>query len=373
MINIKSDTLATKYRPKKLSEFIGQNEVRNKVKGILATQQIPTAIMIIGPSGVGKTTLSRLIVRYLNCDTGDAEGDCNSCRLMDENQHPDYDEVNGSESGNIEKVRSLIKQARLSPRFSMRVICVDEVQRASHAAFQALLKPVEETPENTLWIFCTTDPEKIPKALMGRCIILSLGLPSKTEIAKRVYRIAKEEEFEWITKNACLKIAESSAGHVRNAIQTLQSISAYIKGSDEKITAKKLDTLIDNISLEVSDIDTDKLVLRLLAGIYGADTRLVNKVILDTSDYYNLISRALNAHYHILGINEVGRHKNLWETKFNRALNAALKDRGYNSELAYRVHSELTSLMSRLKEFTIDGQHLCIQYLIPLCQVFESD
>ena len=145
-------TLALRYRPKRLSEMVGQSEAVATVQGYLDREAAPNAFMLVGPSGTGKTTMSRLIARHLNCDDLSACEKCESCKAMDRGNdgHPDYTEVNGAESGGVDTIRALIETARYRPTYNLRIIHIDEVHRSTNAAMNSLLKPLEEPSLQTL-------------------------------------------------------------------------------------------------------------------------------------------------------------------------------------------------------------------------------
>ena len=260
MSDIKTnETFALKYRPKKLEELAGHKQIISGIRGMLKAKDVPNAFMLVGPSGTGKTTISRMIARYLNCETMDACGKCDSCKAMDDLSSMDYVEVNASESGNIETIRKLIESSSFRPRGRFRVIFLDEVHRLSMQAANALLKPLEEPPEHTLWILATTDPDKIPnsKAVCGRCTQLILNKPTREEIAERLISIAKDAKLKWVKEKYALDIAEASGGHVRDAVQILQAVNTAIRGHDGKPSKKEIKQMVSDLSVKTVDLDTE--------------------------------------------------------------------------------------------------------------------
>ena len=121
-----NETFALKYRPKKLEDLAGHKQIISGIRGMLKAKDVPNAFMLVGPSGVGKTTISRMLARYLNCETMDACGKCDSCKAMDDLSSMDYTEVNASESGNIDTIRKLIESSSFRPRGRFRIIMLDE-------------------------------------------------------------------------------------------------------------------------------------------------------------------------------------------------------------------------------------------------------
>lgn len=362
-----NETLALKYRPIKLEDLAGHKQVISGIKGMLKAKDVPNAFMLVGPSGVGKTTISRMIARYINCETMNACGKCESCKSMDDLSSMDYTEVNASESGNIETIRKLIESSSFRPRGRFRVIMLDEVHRLSIAASNALLKPLEEPPEHTLWILATTDPDKIPnsKAVCGRCTQIVLNKPTREEIAERLIAIAKDARLKWVKEKYALEIAEASGGHVRDAIQILQSVNTAIKGMDEKPTKKEIKQMVSDLSVKTVDLDTEKTTLNILIGLYTNDARRLQKAILDVDDYTPVINKVLALNYYLLNKLLVSKHSKIWETKVNRALYDYLLDNGMpDVKLVALVHKSLTQLKSEMSSYVVDGDHLLTAYLM---------
>ena len=172
--------------------MIGNPAEVTRLKGILASKKIPNAMLFIGATGVGKTTLARIFGYYANCVTHNRCGKCASCSVGI-NSHPDIKEMNAGEARGIDDIRALIDHARYKPRHNFRIIIVDECQGLTPQAFNALLKPTEDPPGHTIWIFCSTNPEKIPSTLLDRCTIFNLRIPQREEIAKRLTVICEKE------------------------------------------------------------------------------------------------------------------------------------------------------------------------------------
>lgn len=166
------ENFATKYRPRQFADIAGQMASLHKIEGALCSGKIPRTILISGPYGTGKTTIARLIARYVNCVYGpkgccaDGAGlgsTCPSCQMFDgpDPQHPDYMEANCGDARGIDATREMAGIANLSPRFKYRVLVLDEAQELTKQAASVLLKPLEEPPASTIWIICTTAKDKI--------------------------------------------------------------------------------------------------------------------------------------------------------------------------------------------------------------------
>ena len=350
-----SDTLALRHRPRTLDEVVGQEHVKKTLAGVFKSERVPNAFMLFGTTGVGKTTLARLIGRYLNCAKRNACGKCESCKNMNAGAHPDYLEVNASEAGNIETVRKLIESARYIPSFRLRIFMLDEIHRASHAAIQALLVPVETPPSKTLWIFSTSEPSKIPngKALIGRCQILSLRTPEKKDVATRVMEVGKREGMKWLTEKAAATAAEYSGGHVRNALQILERASLTVEGSSKTPKPKEIAKLMEDVSMEASGDDMDVLAFQLLLGIYKKDAKKAVEACLNAPDPVTLLGRAVFVNSNASMLHLVGKHEKLWRSKAVMALQNAVKK---NKTLEM---SQITVELLKIREelFTMGQNH----------------
>lgn len=365
-----NETLALKYRPKKLEDLAGHANIISGIKGMLKSQEIPNAFLLVGPSGVGKTTISRMLARYLNCETMNACGKCESCKAMDDLSHMDYTEVNGSESGNIDTIRKLIESASFRPRSRFRIIMLDEIHRISAPAANALLKPLEEPPEHTLWILATTDPDKIPnsKAVCGRCTQIILNKPTREEIAHRLMDVAKDAKLKWVKESYALNIAEASGGHVRDALQILQSVNTAIKGYDGKPSKKEIKQMVSELSVKTVDLDTEKTTLNILVAIYTNDAARLQKAVLDVEDHTQIINKVLMLNYYLLNKLLVGTHEKIWETKINKALYNYLSDKGMPPvSLVAEVHKSLVNLKAEMATYVVNGEHLLTSHLMGYC------
>ncbi len=268
------ESLAVKYRPKRIADLVGQDHIATQFTGMLKKGRIPHGILVSGESGVGKTTVSRMIAGYVNCQTPNEDyspcGTCISCKHGKE--HPDLMEVNAADSRGIDDVRALIQSAKNMPTMGKhKIILLDEVHMFTVQAFNALLKSLEEPPARTLWILSTTNPEKIPKTIIGRCHNFSLKRISEDMLVRRIYKIAKLEGVDFKTDIeggvAVLKaIAGLAGGQMRDSISMLENALFAINSGD----AIDVKTLIEKY-VTTNEADVEKAAAEILISILKAN------------------------------------------------------------------------------------------------------
>lgn len=285
-----SESLAVKYRPHRITHLIGQPHVVTQLKGMYKSKKFPAAFLIEGQYGGGKTTVARLIHSMLNCEKGTICGKCSSC-LMGTKGHPDLINVNAGKDGKVDDIRNLVRSAEVAPMFNKKIIVVDEAHKLTGAAAEALLVPIEEPTPNTVWILCTTNPEKMLSTIRSRCLKLSMKPIEPSDIISRLSYIAQQEGHDLSAlpdANEILElIADFSNGSMRDAISLLESVLYAVASGDDFTKENVLKSFVEN-----TEVDLDKAAVSLVAASLNNDIKGAIRAIKKTANVRGLVSKS---------------------------------------------------------------------------------
>ena len=243
-------SLYRKYRPEVFADVVGQEHVEKTLINAISEGAVAHAYLFCGPRGTGTTTSARLLAKALLCESaqnGQPDGTCPQCLEIAQGTHPDVFELDAASRTGVDNVREeIIGRVGFAPtRGRFKVYIIDEVHMLSTAAFNALLKTLEEPPEHVVFVLCTTDPHKVPETIQSRCQRFDFRRFSVEEIVGYLERISKGEGFEY-EPEALEFIAAKSAGGMRDATTALEQVGVYTEG---KITLDEATRMFGQIDI----------------------------------------------------------------------------------------------------------------------------
>jgi DNA polymerase-3 subunit gamma/tau len=224
------EVLARKWRPRTFDDVVGQDHVTRTLAHAIEQDRIAHAYLFIGPRGIGKTTLSRIFAMALNCEKGPTMqpcGECDSCKGVTLGADMDVIELDAASNNKVEDIHNVIEQVQFAPTHSrFKIFILDEVHMLTPAAFNALLKTLEEPPPHVKFIFATTEGDKVLPTIISRCQRFDLRRISIGDIMRRLRFICNAEGIT-ITDDTLLAIARGSKGGLRDALSALDQLIAF--------------------------------------------------------------------------------------------------------------------------------------------------
>jgi DNA polymerase-3 subunit gamma/tau len=279
---------ARKYRPQRFEEVVGQEHITRTLQNAITGKRLAQAYLFVGPRGVGKTSSARILAKALNCLANKGEptdnpcGSCDACLEIAEGRSLDVIEIDGASNNSVESVRTLRENAAYAPaRGPYKVYLIDEVHMLSTAAFNALLKTLEEPPEHVKFLFATTEAQKVPATILSRCQRFDLRRLTPELIAGHLLHIAANERIS-LDPSAASAIARGADGAMRDAESMLDQVVAFC-GT----------TIVEADVQSVFGFTPRETVLELVSALLAQDTPAALAVVKDQAEAGKDLARLL--------------------------------------------------------------------------------
>jgi DNA polymerase-3 subunit gamma/tau len=268
--------LARKYRPRNFTEMVGQEHVVQALTNALVQQRLHHAYLFTGTRGVGKTTVSRILAKSLNCQGADGQGGitaepcgvCQACRDIDAGRFVDYTELDAASNRGVDEVQSLLEQAVYKPvQGRFKVFMIDEVHMLTNTAFNAMLKTLEEPPEYLKFVLATTDPQKVPVTVLSRCLQFNLRPMAPETVFEHLTQVLAAEQLS-AEPLALRLLARAARGSMRDALSLTDQAIAFGNGQLQEAGVRQM----------LGSVDRSHVLQMIRALTEGDGAAVVNQV-----------------------------------------------------------------------------------------------
>jgi DNA polymerase-3 subunit gamma/tau len=268
--------LARKYRPRNFTEMVGQEHVVQALTNALVQQRLHHAYLFTGTRGVGKTTVSRILAKSLNCQGADGQGGitaepcgvCQACRDIDAGRFVDYTELDAASNRGVDEVQSLLEQAVYKPvQGRFKVFMIDEVHMLTNTAFNAMLKTLEEPPEYLKFVLATTDPQKVPVTVLSRCLQFNLRPMAPETVFEHLTQVLAAEQLS-AEPLALRLLARAARGSMRDALSLTDQAIAFGNGQLQEAGVRQM----------LGSVDRSHVMHMIRALTEGDGAAVVNQV-----------------------------------------------------------------------------------------------
>lgn len=343
------ESLYRKYRPLTFDSVVGQQHIVSTLEHAITEGRLSHAYLFCGPRGTGKTTMARILAKALLCRNAEAaraegasgcmpDGTCEECELIAEGNHPDVYELDAASRTGVDNVREeIINSVNFAPvRGKYKIYIIDEVHMLTTAAFNALLKTLEEPPAHVIFVLCTTDPQKILETILSRCQRFDFHRIGNEDIERRLAYVCEQEDFDY-DDEALAIVARHAKGGMRDALSTLEQLSVFGNGS---VHADDARSLLGEVSDQILGEFAAAIASRDVAELYG----LIRAQVEEGNDLLEL-TRDLVAHVRDVYVACVaGARAELFEGGAEQAEALAAESAAFGEHPADRLARVLTVL-----------------------------
>lgn len=343
------ESLYRKYRPLTFDSVVGQQHIVSTLEHAITEGRLSHAYLFCGPRGTGKTTMARILAKALLCRNAEAaraegasgcmpDGTCEECELIAEGNHPDVYELDAASRTGVDNVREeIINSVNFAPvRGKYKIYIIDEVHMLTTAAFNALLKTLEEPPAHVIFVLCTTDPQKILETILSRCQRFDFHRIGNEDIEHRLAYVCEQEGFDY-DDEALAIVARHAKGGMRDALSTLEQLSVFGNGS---VHADDARSLLGEVSDQILGEFSRAIANRDVADLYG----LIRAQVEEGNDLLEL-TRELVAHVRDVYVACVaGARAELFEGGSEQAETLAAEAAAFGGHPADRLARVLTVL-----------------------------